>query len=519
MNAGLYQVFAATADRHPEAPAVELPGCSLSYRQLREAAETVAARLRDAGGDHVTRVGLLATRSAVAYAGYLGALRLGATVVPFHPGYPAERNRRIRELAGVDVLLTDSAPGQDGGSPWADGLTVLHLTDEQVLHPSAAPRASLPPSRPAPERPAYVLFTSGTTGTPKGIPIRHRNVLPFLRHNIARYRVRPGCRMSHTFDLTFDLSVFDLFVTWGGGATLVVPDRNELFDPVEYATRRRLTHWFAVPSAVSVSAGLGLLPARRRITTLRHSLFCGEPLTCEQAATWRAGAPHATLHNLYGPTELTVACAEFQLPQDPRHWPRTTNGTVPIGRLYPGLEHLVDAATGELCVRGPQRFDGYLDPRDDTGRFVGLHRPGRVEPWHYYRTGDRVSVQDGRLVHLGRLDDQVKIRGFRVETGEVEAALRRLPGIHEAVVVPVTRDGVTELAAGYTGRPQPRRALLRALRATLPVHLVPRSFLHLHALPRTANGKTDRAALREQAAHATQPESDAPEEPAHAVHT
>ncbi|MGW0331576.1 AMP-binding protein [Streptomyces sp. NPDC003011] len=500
MSDSLYQVFAGAADRHPEATAVELAAEGVSYRMLRSAAETVAALLRQTRGDRVARVGLLAGRSAVAYAGYLGALRLGATVVPFHPEYPAARNQRVRELADVDVLLADAALLRGGVPQWADRLAVLALTDDDVLDPSAtARRGDLPPHEAQPDRPAYVLFTSGTTGRPKGIPIRHRNVLPFLRHNIARYGVRPGCRMSHTFDLTFDLSVFDLFVTWGGGATLVVPDRSELFSPLDYVTRRRLTHWFSVPSAVSVSAGFGLLPAGREATTLRHSLFCGEPLTYEQAAAWRAAAPHSTIDNLYGPTELTIACAEFRLPHDRRQWPGTSNGTVPIGRLYEGLEHLVDAETGELCVRGPQRFDGYLDTRDDVNRFLDHDGTGPVEPRHYYRTGDRVRLEGGHLVHLGRLDDQVKIRGFRVEPAEVEAALRRLPEVHEAAVVPVTRGGVTELIAGCTGQPVPRRELLRALRGRLPVHLVPHRFLYLDSLPRNANGKTDRAALRELA--------------------
>ncbi len=504
MSDSLYRMFATAAGRHPQAAAVELPAGNVSYRRLRRAAETVAALLRDACGDRVARVGLLAGRSAVAYAGYLGALRLGAAVVPFHPEHPAARNRRIRELADVDVVVADKELWQRGGPQWADGLPVLLLTDDDVLSPpTAARREDLPPHEAQPDRLAYVLFTSGTTGRPKGIPIRHRNVLPFLQHNIARFGVGPGCRMSHTFDLTFDLSVFDLFVTWGGGAMLVVPDRSELFSPVDYATRRRLTHWFSVPSAVSVSAGLGLLPAGRKATTLRHSVFCGEPLTYKQAAAWRATAPYSTLDNLYGPTELTVACTEYRLPCDPRQWPHTSNGTVPIGRPYEHLEHLVDAETGELCMRGAQRFDGYLDPRDDADRFLAHHGEGPVEPRHYYRTGDRVRLEGGHLVHLGRLDDQMKIRGFRIEPGEVEAALRRLPEVHEAVVAPITQAGVTELIAGYTGQPVPRRELLRVLRGALPIHLVPRRFLHLDSLPRNANGKTDRAALRELAEEVT----------------
>ena len=472
----------------PDSP-TRAPSNCRSYRRLRLAAEALAERIHEAHGT-VARIGLLAARSPVAYAGYLAALRLGAAVVPLHPGFPGARNRGICELSGVDAVVAEAATGQPGGPAWADGLPLFALTEDDVL--SAAPGGRLPSYEADPDRTAYVLFTSGTTGRPKGIPVKHRNVLPFLAHKTARHEVGPDCRMSHTFDLTFDASVADLFVTWGGGATLVVPEPSELFSPVDYVTRRRLTHWFSVPSAVSVGAQLGRLPASGGIT-LRHSVFGGEQLTYGQAAAWHAVAPGSVIHNIYGPTELAVTCAEFRLPADPGDWPRTSNGTVPIGRVHEDLEYLI--ADGELCVRGPQRFDGYLDAADDVGRFLGHTGPGRPGPEYFYRTGDRVRLEDGQLVHLGRLDDQVQVRGFRVEPGEVEAGLRRVPGVRQAVVVPASRDGVTDLVACYTGRSVPRRELLGALRTVLPVHLVPRRFLHLDALPLNANGKTDRGTL------------------------
>ncbi len=495
MSDSLYLVFARTADRQPDAPAVELPQTSVSYGRLRRAAEAVAEQIRDAAGP-VDRVGLFAGRSLVAYAGYLAALRLGATVVPLNPDYPAARNHRTCELADVDLVVADAAMWHRSGQKWAGDRPVLPLTDDAVL--SAVPSWRLAPHEARQDQPAYLVFTSGTTGRPKGIPIRHRNVLPLLARNIARYEVGPGCRMSHVFDLTFDGSVLDLFVSWGAGATLVVPGRSELFSPVDYLTDREITHWFSVPSVISVSAGLGQLPTGRA-TALRYSTFGGEQLTYAQAAAWHAVAPESFIDNIYGPSELTVACTGFRLPREPRHWPRTSNDTVPIGRVHDGLEHLVSEDTGELCVRGPQRFDGYLDPRDNPGRFLGRLDADRPGPDLYFRTGDRVRLEDGQLVHQGRLDDQVKIRGFRVELGEVEAALRQLPQVSQAIVLPVTRDGLAELVACYTGQFLPPRDLLRALRTTLPIHLVPRRTLHLESLPLNANGKTDRAALQKLA--------------------
>ncbi|MCG7209591.1 AMP-binding protein [Streptomyces arenae] len=496
----LYDVFAATARRHPELPAVELSASSIGYAELERAAEALAENITAAHGS-VRSVALLAARSGVAYAGYLAALRLGAQVVPLNLKYPPRRNSAICELADVDVIIADAS-----GQQWlehcpagtAPARPVLRRTDEELL--AAVPEGSLPAPTAGPDDIAYLLFTSGSTGRPKGVPIRHRNVLAFLAHTVPRYEVGPGCRMSHTFDLTFDLSVYDLFVTWAGGATLVVPEAAELLSPVDYAVNRRLTHWFSVPSAVSAAAGLGGLPAGRA-PELRHSVFCGEQFTYAQAEAWSAFAASSVVENIYGPTELTLACAEFRLPKDRGDWPETVNDTVPIGTVYPGLEYVV-TDDGELCVRGPQRFDGYLDPRDNRNRFLapdtsgGDDTPagGAPDAARYYRTGDRVRREDdGTLVHLGRLDNQVKIRGYRVELGEFETLLRRHPGVREAVVVPVQHRDATELMACYTGEPAREAELRRTLAAGMPVHLVPHVYLHVDALPLNPNGKTDRA--------------------------
>jgi amino acid adenylation domain-containing protein len=502
----LYELFAESAARHPDLAAVELPDGArsvriLSYRELHRCASGLALQLLRRHGRPPARVALLASRSVVAYAGYLAALRLGATVVPLHPGHPVARNRLVSDLAGTDLLLADGS----GAGQLADGVpTVLRLTDTEVL--AGAEAAELPAYLPDPDAFAYILFTSGSTGRPKGVPIRHRHVSPYLRHSIARFRVGPGDRMSHTFDLTFDPSVFDLFATWGGGATLVVPRPTELLSPVDYLVDRRLTHWFSVPSAVSVGADLGTLPAGR-VTALRHGIFIGEQLTYRQARAWWAVAPAAAIDNVYGPTELAVACTGYRLPADPRQWPATSNDTVPVGPVHDFLEAVVLdgagrlAADGELCVRGPQRFDGYLDPADNRRRFLaGPQDPvggPETAPHRYYRTGDRVRYEAGHLVHLGRLDDQVKVRGYRIELGEVEAALRKHPGVNQAVVVAVARDGGTGLVAFHSGASVGSRDLVRWLRRLVPVHMIPRRFEHRHTLPLNPNGKVDRNALRD----------------------
>ncbi|CCH30843.1 amino acid adenylation domain-containing protein [Actinosynnema sp. NPDC047251] len=502
----LYGWFADTAARTPDAPALEVGEDVLTYGVLRDRVDAVASLVLEANGGRVPgRVALLASRSLAAFTGYLAALRLGSVVVPVNPGHPVNRNEVICASARADVLLADENGAAQAGVLGASAGAVLTLSDDDVR---AAVAGELPDLAVGPDDVAYVLFTSGSTGRPKGVPITHGNLAAYVGHNIERFGIGPGCRVSHTFDLTFDPSVFDLFVTWGGGATLVCPHRTELLTPVDYLVDKAITHWFSVPSVVSVSANLGNLPTGRP-TVLRQSVFIGEQLTVRQAALWRAVAPDARIDNVYGPTELTVACTEYRLPDDPDRWPATSNGTIPIGPVYGFLDHVVldedgrEAADGELCVRGVQRFVGYLDPADNPGRFVVRDGDRYVpctgtepRPEFYYRTGDRVRWEDGELVHLSRLDHQLKIRGYRVELGEIEAALARHDGVTQAVVVTVPGDDGPDLVAFYTGVEVPDRRFVRWLREYLPIHMVPRRLHHLPELPLNPNGKVDRGALR-----------------------
>lgn len=505
----LYEWFDRGVRRFPDATALECSGISLDYAGLARAVDALAARMAPLVTSRGA-VGLLGHRTVAAYAGYLAIQRLGRTVVPMHPGWPPARTALIvRTARPALILAADTGTGAGTGTETdTETVPVLRVTTPDLLTmgEDLVPGAFSPPPSPGPGEVAYVLFTSGSTGVPKGVPIRHRNVSAYLSHVIPRYELGPGCRVSQTFDLTFDLSVFDLLASWGSGATLVAPGRNDLLNPVRFVTRGALTHWFSVPSAVSVADRLGLL-APSSMPGLRWSLFCGEQLTLTQLRRWREAAPESTVENLYGPTELTLSCAQLRLrPGDAE--PRTPNGTVPIGDLYPGHECLLldeagrPAEEGELCVRGPQRFDGYLDPAANAGRFVRVKddralplAPGEpVADGAWYRTGDRVREGEGGMVHLGRVDSQVKIQGYRVELGEVEAALREQPGVSEAVVIAEPGpEGATVLRAACAGSVADGRVLLRALRGTLPRYMLPESVAVLPQLPRNANGKIDRS--------------------------
>lgn len=501
----LYRWFADSADRYPGHTALEVGEERLTYGQLRDLAERLAARLISAnGGVAPRRIGMLAGRSVSAYVGYLAVLRTGAAVVPLSPDAPPMRNAAIASAAGVELAVADSpVPGAELGVPLclADPTEPAALLTEPFIEPAPCPAG--------PEDIAYILFTSGSTGAPKGVPVLHRNICAYLEQVASRYEAGPGSRFSQAFELTFDGSVHDLFVAWGCGGTLVVPTRSQLLSPVKFITSHRITHWFSVPSLIHFASRLGTLTPGS-MPTLRWSVFGGEALSLPQAQEWQTAAPHSALEVLYGPTELAIACTGYRPPLDPGHWPGPANGTMPIGTCHPSLESLVlgedgrPAAAGELCVRGPQRFPGYLDASDDIGRFVLLDGDGAVHPYtgtspltdrHWYRTGDRVMELDGQLVHLGRTDEQVKIRGHRVELGEIEASLREQPGVREAVVLTVPgRDGA-DLVAAVSGPGCDVERLYARLRGRLPEYMMPRRITALEELPRNGNGKVDRFAL------------------------
>ncbi|WP_326796405.1 AMP-binding protein [Streptomyces sp. NBC_01808] len=497
----LHSWFTSTADRLPDEIALVVAGQQWTYRELDRVARSVAAVVAEIAPRRPARIGLLAAQSVGAYAGYLGVIRGGNAVVPMHVDYPAERNRQVVEVAKLDALIVDD--GRDVEFAEDLDLPVIEIGSEDARQVSAAPVADAVEDADDAQDIAYILFTSGSTGVPKGVPIRHRNLDAFVRYHLDRYGVGPGCRLSQTFGLTFDPSVFDMAVAWGSGATLVVPSRAELIDPVEFVNNHALTHWYSLPSIVSWVHDSGSLEPGS-LPTLRRSLFAGEQLTLEQARVWSDAAPNSTIENLYGPTELTITVTAYQLPADREAWPATKNGTVPIGPVYPHLEGRIDPVTGELQVRGPQRFDGYLDPADNVGRFWGPDAEGdadsvdrSVDDAAWYRTGDRMTDVNGDLVHLGRLDEQVKIMGRRLELGDVEAALRRWAGVGDVVVVVGSAPaGELQLTAVYTGAAVDAGELRSRLLPNMPVHMVPARFVHVEAFPLNANGKIDRQACR-----------------------
>jgi amino acid adenylation domain-containing protein len=357
---------------------------------------------------------------------------------------------------------------------------------------------------------AYLLFTSGSTGIPKGVPVAHSNVCHFLDVMQARYRLHPDDRLSQTFDQTFDLSVFDLFMAWQAGGSVHVPSTLDLVAPTSFVNRSELTVWFSVPSIPALMRKKQLLKAGS-LPSLRWSLFCGEPLPRATAEEWQAAAPNSVLENLYGPTELTIACFAYRW--DPETSPaECVNDLVPIGRPYPGLgavvvdderRAVVDGQPGELLVCGPQTVPGYWRaPEKTEERFLplGTDLGTAGSEARFYATGDRViRSEEGCYAYLGRTDQQVKVLGYRVELGEIEACIRAVEGVVDAIAIPwPVEDGVAQgIVAVISGSDDSARLLVDRARTQLPSYMTPERVAIVDDMPLNANGKIDRNALRD----------------------
>lgn len=509
--------FLRSASQFPDAPCLVVKGTTHSYAEVESTARRWAHGIVRSLGRPAARVGVFGSRSFTSYVGELAALFSGATFVPLNPSFPRERTRGMIRKAELDVIIVDGgAQGQlaevlDSSLPpvlilapdaesldGAGGDTLL--AGELAAEP---PLSDLPPL--LPHDIAYLLFTSGSTGQPKGVPVTHANALAFVDFATDHYRITPDDRFSQTFDQTFDLSIFDLFVAWEKGASVYALQSLDLIAPARFIERNGLTVWFSVPSVPALMRRKNTLKPDA-LPSLRVSLFCGEPLPADTAAAWQAAAPASIVENLYGPTELTIACLWYRW--DAADSPAAcVNGLVPIGRPFPGLaaaivdddlKPVADGEAGELCVSGPQTTPGYWrDPAKTAERFVELpDQPFPAE--RFYRTGDRVSrLPSGDYVYLGRTDHQIKVMGFRVELGEIEACLLSEPNTVQAVAVgwPVADGSAEGIVAFVSGGDIDLEWLRQETSRRLPAYMVPREIRLVGTMPLNANGKIDRLAL------------------------
>lgn len=510
--------FLRSLRAHHNRPALELGEALITYEQLWDYAGRIAACLRERLAPSETVVALLANRSVGAYGGVLGILASGRGYVPLNPKFPLERTLLMLNASGCRTLvvaqecagtlqamlpelsqpLTIVSPDAEWevNSTGFDPHTFINAQQMSKVadpcHPVVDGKAT-----------AYLLFTSGSTGVPKGVPVSQSNACAYMNYAAEHFRINASDRCSQNFDLTFDLSVHDLFTCWDAGATLC-PYSEQTLTPATLIGEKGITVWFSVPSVAMFASKLGLL-SQGAFSSLRWSLFCGEALSASLAAAWQEAANNSVLENLYGPTEATIAITSYRW--DSRmSAAECEGGLVPIGWPFTGqqvcvvdenLQAINPGDTGELCLAGSQVTAGYLNDREKTAKsFVRLPHTGD-QVW--YRTGDLVRQDErGCVFYLGRRDFQVKVNGYRVELQEVDLALREASGSELAVAIPwpVSNGSATGLVGVLSASdPAGDEGVLAACASRLPRYMVPQRIFHFEEMPLNVNGKIDRAKI------------------------
>jgi amino acid adenylation domain-containing protein len=519
----LDQLLIESAARYPDRTAVIDGPESISYRELEEASGRLAGELAARGAGPGNRVGLYLDKSLHAIVALWGVLRAGAAYVPLDIASPVKRVARIvenGELSGilatpkrwstlapalgfppgfVGVARAAQRPVEIGFAFESDGSSV-----------QGAQRRAVAEER-DPSRAAYILYTSGSTGQPKGVVLSHRAALSFVDWAAETTDLAPTDVLSSHAPLHFDLSVFDLFAGCRAGASVaLVPPGLNVFprNLADWIAAQGITVWYSVPSLLARLALSGALE-RHDWSQLRQIIFAGEVFPVAHLRRLREQIPGARYWNWYGPTETNV-CTAYAVDA----LPAEQTSPVPIGTACANSKLLVvdDAGSvcapgeaGELYVSGPSLMSGYQAMPEATAHALVARGEGSDSgPW--YRTGDLVCEDAGGLLHLlGRRDGMIKSRGYRIELGEIESVLHQHPAVAEAaaIALPDEESGhvIRAAAVARTGEALDAGKLRAFCAERLPAYMIPLSIAVRGSLPRGSTGKVDRRRLYEELSH------------------
>ncbi|MEX2375262.1 MAG: amino acid adenylation domain-containing protein [Dehalococcoidia bacterium] len=522
MNRLLQDWLTSSAERFPESCAVHAGPRSSTFADLEQESNRLAHALKDAGCVRGDRVAFALPKGTSAYMTMLGALKAGASYVPLDVQGPALRLSRV--LSATEPRCLVATPGSfdmcreaarlAGNDEVRFAVLDGRLDDREVVfssHDLPAFSGHRPSNPTGPDEPAHLLFTSGSTGVPKGVVVTHRMVTAFVEWAVEYFDMGHQDRLSAHSPLTFDLSTFDFYAAMAAGAELhPVPPKHNLLAPklVEFMADRGLTQWFSVPSVLTYIESFDALPADG-LPRLKRLMWCGEVLPTSTLRYLMERLPHVTFTNLYGPTEAAIASSYYTVPEIPG----SPTASIPIGQPCAGESlHVLDEdlrpcavdEVGDLYIGGVGLSPGYWRDAEKT-ESVFLDGPFlHLDVDRIYRTGDLASArEDGQIVFHGRADTQIKSRGYRIELGEIEAALAALDFLRESAVVAIQREGFegSLICCAYVPAPGDDvdvALISRALLGYLPRYMLPARWLEADALPRTSNGKVDRPALKDE---------------------
>lgn len=480
-----------------------------TYNQLYSAASNITNMILNISNEKQPVI-IMGSKSFFTHAGIIGTVMAGSYYTPLNETFPIERNIDIIKISNAQsiVIDIDDFKNYENILDSIDDYNIIcpekdleYITKRFPNHKVRCNGQSKQNIAAEENDAVYMLFTSGSTGIPKGIKISHYNLYNYIKAFTKRNSITDNDRFIQMNDLTFDLSVHSLFLSILHGACLYIPSSSERINPVKFINDYSITNILMVPSSIAFMKKMRVLKDNS-LMSVKYLSFCGETLPFDNAILMAKAAPNAKLENLYGPTEATIACTYFEFDKNTEELIEYS-GSMPIGNAYDGmnvelfdnnLNKIIDNSIGQIVLSGRQLARGYVNNEEQTKeKFVVIDNS------LHYLTGDLGRKINGEIVFLGRNDSQVQIKGYRVEIFEIEHAISKINGIISNAVIPtpvgaVTYENTTAFITCNTNIDLIK--IKEELSKKLPNYMVPNNIIILDNMPLNSNGKIDRNQLK-----------------------